>query len=330
MGNLDLSAYEEQKQSLMVKSGLWANLPETPHVSTGVSSRRFNFNCSPEDVIQVFHISKSDLSGSGYDSYSFNENCPDKTILINVGGTGNYNVSPKTMNWTDKNGNAQAGGHEGFNSCMNSAILWNFFEPNTVSMSGTGEWQGSILVNGNFNFETIGQSGRTMVIGDLVQDKQGSEFHNFEFKPPKPLPGINCDGLSTRAPVAPIAPVPPRTPLGPSGIPPGIPQDQRTCQKPSGSVGNGVCPRYVTAGQNGVIAEQVQLIAAKTTVLLARTPCVLEQQQQGKVKQKNRKSPSLFEQTLLRYNIEKEKIVAKKKNHKFIIYYTYILLLMEK
>merc|ERR1711862_400588 len=69
----------------------------------------------------------------------------------------------------------------------------------------------------------------------------------------------------------------------------------------------------VTAVQNGVIAEQVLLIAAKTTVLLARTTCVLEQQQQGKVKQKNRKSPSLFEQTLLRYNIEKEKIVAKKK-----------------
>ena len=36
---------------------------------------------------------------------------------------------------------------------------------------------------------TSGQSGRTMVLGDINHDSgQGSEFHSYEFNPPTPLP----------------------------------------------------------------------------------------------------------------------------------------------
>ena len=42
------------------------------------------------------------------------------------------------------------------------------------------------------DFKTSGQSGRTMVLGNLEQNYGGSEFHSFEFKPPKPLPEIDC------------------------------------------------------------------------------------------------------------------------------------------
>jgi len=34
-----------------------------------------------------------------------------------------------------------------------------------------------------------------MVLGDLTQNGSGCEFHSFEFKPPIPLPEIDCDDL---------------------------------------------------------------------------------------------------------------------------------------
>merc|ERR1711985_227728 len=49
---------------------------------------------------------------------------------------------------------------------------------------------------------TIGQSGRTMIVGDVVQDTYGSEFHNFPFRPPKPLPAPECDDFVPSNPVS--------------------------------------------------------------------------------------------------------------------------------
>jgi choice-of-anchor A domain-containing protein len=219
--NFDLSEYEHQKERLIAKSEYWATLPATPNAAGVFSSPVFNFNCSPDDVIQVFHVTSSDLSKGGIGSYLFNKHCNDKTILINVHGAGNYKVQAKIMNWVDDSGKQQAGGHQGFPSCMNSALLWNFFEVDTLTMgggnSGSDEWQGSILVNGNLNMYTSGQSGRTMVIGDIVHNSPGSEFHSFEFKPPKPLPDIDCDDLTPgeRPPV----PAPVHEPAVPAPIP---------------------------------------------------------------------------------------------------------------
>jgi len=217
--NFDLSEYEQQKESLIAKSEYWSTLPATPNAVGVFSSPVFNFNCSPDDVIQVFHVASSDLSKSGIGSYLFNKNCNDKTILINVHGTGDYKVQAKIMNWVDDSGRQQAGGHQGFPSCMNSALLWNFHEVDTLTMGGSNggsdEWQGSILVNGNLNMYTSGQSGRTMVIGNIVHNSPGSEFHSFEFEPPKPLPDIDCDDLTPKRPVpAPVAePVVPAEPV---------------------------------------------------------------------------------------------------------------------
>jgi hypothetical protein len=33
-----------------------------------------------------------------------------------------------------------------------------------------------------------GHSGRVIVNGDVIQNNQGSEFHNYEFDPPCDLP----------------------------------------------------------------------------------------------------------------------------------------------
>jgi len=42
---------------------------------------------------------------------------------------------------------------------------------------------------------TTGQSGRTIVLGDITHNGDGSEFHSYEFNPPQPLPDPDCDDL---------------------------------------------------------------------------------------------------------------------------------------
>ena len=194
--NLDMTKYEQQIDSLRAKSAYWSSLPTTEGASYGVSSRAFNIECTDDDVVQVFNIEVSSLQGQGYDTYVFNENCSDKTVLINVQGTGSVTFRTKHTKWT-KDGQVQSGGWANFPSCMNSAILWNFPNAVDVAVEGYDELQGSILTTGNLHWKSgSGQSGRTMVLGDLVQDYGGSEFHSFEFNPPKPLPDPNCEEVS--------------------------------------------------------------------------------------------------------------------------------------
>jgi len=81
-------------------------------------------------------------------------------------------------------------GAGGFSTCMTSSMLWNFPDADSVDI-GNGsksEFHGSVLVSGDLTLSTTGQSGRTMVLGDIIHDGGGSEFHSYEFKPPIPLP----------------------------------------------------------------------------------------------------------------------------------------------
>ena len=193
--DLNMTKYERQIELLEKKSEYWSSLPDTSGAGWGVSNRNMNINCSAKYVVQVFNIDARDLDGTGYDSYVFNKHCLDKTILINVKGTGDITFKTRVMNWTNQNGQIQNGGWSGFPSCMNSAILWNFPYAKNVVVNGSDEMQGALLVAGNLDFRSSGQSGRTMVLGDLTQNRLGSEFHSFEFKPPIELPEIGCDNL---------------------------------------------------------------------------------------------------------------------------------------
>jgi choice-of-anchor A domain-containing protein len=188
--NLDLSEYEEQVVNLRSKSKFWGSLPNT----SGASYSKGKINCSNQDVVQVFNVPSSDLTGNGYSQYVFNENCSDKTVLMNAHGTGSISMKTKHMKWT-QNGQIHDGGWKNFPSCMNSAILWNFPDADNVVIDGSDELQGSLLVTGNLEWKSgSGQSGRTMVLGNLVHNKAGSEFHSFDFKPPMPLP-LDCNSL---------------------------------------------------------------------------------------------------------------------------------------
>jgi choice-of-anchor A domain-containing protein len=189
--NLDLSKYANHMENLQKKSEYWSSLPPTNGASTNVHWGRMTLTCSNNNEIQVFHISASTMSTVN-DIYVYTQSCLDKTILVNVADAGDITMPAKEFRWTDSSGTVQRGGWENFDHCMNSNILWNFPYASKVTFDGYNEWNGSILVTGDFVFKTIGQSGRTMVLGSVTQDRGGSEFHSFQFNPPIPLPDLDC------------------------------------------------------------------------------------------------------------------------------------------
>jgi len=191
--NLDLTKYEQTKYVLRKKSQYWKTLPSTGTVyyqDWGQTEGRTTYECSSirNDNVQVFNIfSNERYKLSGVHSIYFGDNCSGKTILINVHGTGKVKVDAAAMFFDDKKGY----GPGGFSTCMTSSILWNFPDADTVDIGNgkTSEFQGSLLVTGDMIMSTSGQSGRTMVLGDINHDGgQGSEFHSYEFNPPTPLP----------------------------------------------------------------------------------------------------------------------------------------------
>jgi choice-of-anchor A domain-containing protein len=107
--NLDLSAYEEQVDILRAKSEYWGSLASTQGASSGVSSQAFKIECTNDNVVQVFNIEASSLRGQGYSSYIFNENCSDKSVLIDVQGGGRITMKTKQIKWM-QNGQVKSAG----------------------------------------------------------------------------------------------------------------------------------------------------------------------------------------------------------------------------
>ena len=118
-----------------------------------------------------------------------------KTILINVASTYN-DISGKNEvnldNWGkiyDTSGLEQ--NDRDFQSSTKASILWNFYDADVVFMGPGGgvQFPGSILIpNGDLYFYWPGHDGRLIVGGDVWQEREGSEFHNYEFDPPCGLP----------------------------------------------------------------------------------------------------------------------------------------------
>jgi len=169
--------------------------------STGTVNAKYTtttFSCSKKDEVQVFNIEankEKDVLNGGVTSFQFTSDCADQTILINVQGTGSIGVSAVAM--YDANGK-MGYGDGGFSPCMTSSMLWNIPDAAKVDIGNgkTSEFHGSLLVGGDLKLSTSGQSGRTMVLGDIYHDSnQGSEFHSYEFNPPTPLPDLSCADL---------------------------------------------------------------------------------------------------------------------------------------
>jgi choice-of-anchor A domain-containing protein len=183
--NYDISKYEKMAVVLRNKSQYWKTLPSNSIVRDSYGETQFG--CKGNEPISVFNIHENDYDLlSKPHTYRFTNTCDNKSILINVHGTGDIKVTAAAMFFKNKAGF----GPGGFSTCLTQNILWNFPDASSVDIGAgrTSEFHGSILAGGDMYFTTTGHSGRTMVLGDLYQDKGGSEFHTYQYAPPTALP----------------------------------------------------------------------------------------------------------------------------------------------
>ena len=184
--NYDLSDYIKMKDIHRKKSKFWKTLPSTGSVdfeNWGNPTGQTTYKCSSTNNVQVFNIQSNEHNKiNGVHTIYFSDECEGKTVLINVHGIGNINVDAAAMHFKGKMGFGQ----NEFSTCLTSSILWNFPDASHVDI-GNGrysEFHGSVLVTGNMKLSTSGHSGRAIILGDVVHEQRGSEFHSYEFNPP--------------------------------------------------------------------------------------------------------------------------------------------------
>ena len=196
--------YLSMFDDLAKKSKYWATLypngivvPALASSGSNVVTFKAGYDYGTYDYgcIQVFHIDHFDI-GIGSDrvvNIQFDESLKDKTIVINVASRDIYGKRevhiPAWGDIIDPYGN----GSTNFSPKMKRSILWNFYDADKVVLGEGGlggpQFPGTILIpDGDLDFYWPGHGGRLIVGGDLYQERWGSEFHNYDFNPPCPLP----------------------------------------------------------------------------------------------------------------------------------------------
>jgi choice-of-anchor A domain-containing protein len=222
--NLDLSEYEDNLEELKVKSHYWSTLDGngkyTPY-NKGPNGNTCLFEAVDDECVQVFNLSNDEFDNLPWGIHvQFHESLKDKTVIINMASDSNKESKVTNLaNFFDPWGK---GGWE-FDSGFIANILWNFHDAEIVDLgggtTGTGEFTGSIIVpNGDLKMGFPGQSGRTIVGGDLTQDRAGSEFHSFPYDPVCALPLPKCEPSPGPTPAPTQNPTPVPTP-GPTPVP---------------------------------------------------------------------------------------------------------------
>lgn len=199
--NLDLTPYEYELKDVRTKSKYWATLPQngifTPW-RQGPNGNSMLFSAGDNDCIQVFNLNTADVSDAPWGVFvRFDSSLAGKTVVINVAADSNGNAYIRNLsNFFDPSG----GDHFRFDPEFTGNILWNFHDATHLELggdsNGMGEFQGTVLVpNGSMRMTVPGASGRTIVGGDVEQDRGGSEFHSFDFDPVCDLPLPPCGGV---------------------------------------------------------------------------------------------------------------------------------------
>ncbi len=190
--NYDFSFYENMMSVWEKKAQYWKTLPSTVTGNVYKQWSTTYFTCTDEDEIQVFNIHPSDYDVISTTGYIFSNNCMGKSILVNVHGSGEISFNAAAMIWVNDAGTNQQGyGANGFPTCMTESMMWNFPDASSVDIGGsccTSEFHGSLLITGDMKMKTSGQSGRTIVLGDITHEHGGSEFHSYQYNPPIALP----------------------------------------------------------------------------------------------------------------------------------------------
>jgi len=189
--------------NLKVKSDYWATLQANGVWKRANGYDNLVFSAVDDNELQVFSVPTEKLTHTNGFWVVFDKSLKDKTILINVNADIDGVVNVKNIaDMVDPYGNQ----HWGFEPKSSANIFWNFHDATTVNLGtaqggGSGEFQGNILIStpdAEVRMSLPGTSGRFIVNGNVLHDRKGSEFHNYPFQPPTPLPlPPQCDETSS-------------------------------------------------------------------------------------------------------------------------------------
>jgi len=189
----DMTEWLEACSDIENKGPHWAYNLAPNCIVEGIDTNTITFKAVDADPLQVCHIRCEDLTFYVGRHIKFDSSMDDRTILINVKADNDGICDICNLaDFFDTSGK----GHFEFSTAFISNILWNFYDAKEVSLgcnecTANGEWRGSIIVpqkDSLLNFCFPGHSGRLIVNGDMVQNKTGSELHNFPFDPPERPP----------------------------------------------------------------------------------------------------------------------------------------------
>ncbi|MEU3950190.1 choice-of-anchor A family protein [Streptomyces sp. NPDC029526] len=181
--------YRPLRDRLTAASQCYARVDGASRPATGTAVNqgyRTLFTGDGTSPIQVFNVD-FDLTGpgGGQQGIAF-AGIPDgATILVNLVGT-------------ERVVNTYSGGIDDATDPLNAhreRLLWNFPDATTVDLTGSGQFQGSVLVGQQASMTTVtlpGMNGRFFTTGSLTHTsaQTGVEFHSYPFDGDLP----DCDG----------------------------------------------------------------------------------------------------------------------------------------
>ncbi|MFE4513681.1 SpaA isopeptide-forming pilin-related protein [Kitasatospora sp. NPDC056783] len=190
------TAYQPLRGQLQSASECYAGVG-TPRPATGTAVNQGYqtlFTGDGTSALQVFNVD-FDLvgNGGGQQGIAFAGIPANATILVNlVGGPRVINTYSGSLADTDP-----------WNQ-LRERLLWNFPTATSVSLIGSGQFQGSVLVGNPASTATMGMpgfNGRFFTTGSLVQNSgggmTGSEFHAYPFDGDLPDCGTSVPTAST-------------------------------------------------------------------------------------------------------------------------------------
>jgi choice-of-anchor A domain-containing protein/uncharacterized repeat protein (TIGR01451 family) len=181
---LDLSPFDAVFNDLQTKSMCFANKATSSNAT--IDAQPWGVTISSTNGasgIYIINLDKNIDNGSGGTTGITFSNFPDDaTIIINMNKAGAAdNIAIRTYGMT------------GVSPRLGERILWNFPDAQNVSITGSSQFWGSVLIP-NRNSTTFiaepGMNGRFIAGGDVIHNGTGNEFHNYPFRGTLPT---DCD-----------------------------------------------------------------------------------------------------------------------------------------
>ncbi|MEU0439796.1 choice-of-anchor A family protein [Streptomyces sp. NPDC006186] len=187
-----VAPYAGLRDRLTAASRCYARVDGQPRTPTGTAVNEGGqtvFTGDGSSTLQVFNVD-FDLAGPGgrQQGIVFRNIPANATVLVNVLGT-------------DRTVNTYSGGIDDATDPLNAyreRLLWNFPDATSLGLTGTGQFQGSVLVGEQSSMTTVtlpGINGRFFTTGSLTHTSAGGggqEFHAYPFTGDLP----DCSGIT--------------------------------------------------------------------------------------------------------------------------------------